>query len=251
MNTLIVATDGSALNNPNGCAGWAWFIDKDRWDYGSLPKASNQVAELYAIMKALASIPVHIPIKIQTDSNFWVKTIGTDGKSGWMFGWKKKGWKKADGKVPANLQLLLKLDALLSKRRAATTFEWVKGHNGHHLNEIVDRLCTKASASMAKGQAVSGGPGYKNVDPAAPSASRPSVLSVQRSTPNKTRSTAAGATKKRTTPSRRRSAPEYVITSFDDDGPLMPEVKKERSVTYCDSCNSPINMATSECRCSD
>ena len=31
---LRVACDGSALNNPNGPAGWAWYISEDMWEAG-------------------------------------------------------------------------------------------------------------------------------------------------------------------------------------------------------------------------
>lgn len=238
---VIVATDGSALNNPNGPAGWAWYIDKERWNYGSLPKASNQVAELYAILKVLKDIPVNIPVHIKTDSSFWVKTIGEDGKSGWMFGWKRRGWIKPDGKVPANLKLLRILDNLLSERRASVRLEWVKGHNGHEMNEIADRLCTKASASQLKGKEVKdGGPGWKSLAPSTSATPRRSAASTPKPV-------------KASRPKRRVPAAGQVIHFLDDDdnGPKMPKVQVERKGTYCDSCDRPINLATGECACSN
>lgn len=243
LRTVIVATDGSALNNPNGPAGWAWYVDKERWNYGSLPKASNQVAELYAILKVLKDIPVTTPIHIKTDSSFWVKTIGEDAKSGWMFGWKRRGWIKPDGKIPANLKHLRVLDELLSKRRASTRLEWVKGHNGHEMNEIADKLCTKASASQAKGVAVTdGGPGWKSLAPSSsvsPSMSRP-LIEKRKPAPSASR------------PRKRPVPTGQVIYFLDDDegGPQMKTAKTERLGEYCDSCNRPINLDTGECRCS-
>lgn len=235
MKWILVATDGSARANPNGPAGWAWYVDKQRYEFGSLPKASNQVAELYAIMKALAAIPKHLPVHIQTDSSFWVRTIGEDAKSGWMFGWKRNGWKKKDGKVPANLVLLKKLEALLASRRAATKLEWVRGHNGHELNEIVDGLCTRASASMLKGVPLNGGPGWASA--VAPVAPRPTSAAPAKKKP---------ATRRKVTPQR------DVIVSFydDDDAPMVIKKQVDDDAQYCGSCNGRINLATGECRCS-
>lgn len=245
LNPVIVATDGSALNNPNGPAGWAWYVDKERWNYGSLPKASNQVAELYAILKALKDIPANVPLHIKTDSSFWVKTIGENARDGWMFGWKRRGWIKPDGKVPANLKLLRILDKLLSERRAPVRLEWVKGHNGHQMNEIADKLCTKASAMQSKGQSVTdGGPGWKSLASTTSSRIPSSVLR-----PNNT--PVARATKKIAPAKRRKPVERDVIHFFDDDGPIMPEVKREKKGTYCESCDRPINLTTGECACSD
>lgn len=247
MEPVIVATDGSALMNPNGPGGWAWVVDKDRWRAGSVAKASNQVMEMYAILRALRDIPLHIPLVIQTDSNFCVNMVGKDGRSGWMAAWKRKGWIKADGKPPANLKLVRELDAALAARRATVRFEWVRGHNGHQLNTAADTLCTKASASQAKGKKFIGGPGWNS--------SGVTETPVTPSAPQKTTKSAVRKAPKKAVPSSRRKAPERIITSFDDGPDAMPvapgvqKVKDNRK--KCASCGGFINLFTGECRCSD
>lgn len=254
---IVVATDGSAINNPNGPGGWAWFVDDKRWDLGSAPKASNQVMEMFAILRALKSIPSHLDIRIQTDSAFCVNMVGKDGKSGWMHGWKRRGWVKPDGKIPANLKLVKALDEAIAARRGRIVFEWVKGHNGHSLNSMADRLCTSASSAQNAGKPLSGGPGWVDVHgkplptsalPAAPSARR-SVMTPSRPTLNGGR---PAAPKKAAPVTRRRVVDRSVITSFDDDGPVVT-VKRpvQDDAQYCDACGGRINLATMECRCSN
>ena len=233
----VVATDGSALNNPAGPAGWAWFINEKCWSYGSFPKASNQAMEMYAILQALTMIPSHIDIHIQTDSAFCVNMIGKNGGDGWMQGWKRRGWVKADNKIPANLKLVRSLDSAILNRRGHLVLEWVKGHNGHRLNSMADKLCTTASASQSKGIQVKGGPGWN--DNITTLILSPVIQHSHKSAPVKRRS--ASAIKDRS-----------IIISFDD-GLLMPPKRNSPSVQkeYCTACDGLINTETGECSCSD
>lgn len=247
--SVVVATDGSALNNPVGAGGWAWVVDQKRWNAGSVAKGSNQVMEMYAIIRALTEIPLNLDIHIQTDSAFCVNMVGPEGKTGWMGSWKRKGWKKADGKVPANLRLVQELDKAIQSRKGRIKFEWVKGHNGHQLNSLADKLCTRASASQHQGTPFPGGPGW--VAPtSSPVAAPRSTQSAAQSRPrlNQAARTSSVPTKK----VRSRTNKEYVITSFDD-GIGSGVIKKtvESTTIYCHSCNGPINQATGECRCSN
>ena len=60
---------------------------------------------------------------------------------GWVYGWQKNGWKKADKKPALNVDLWEQLLPLLEKH--SVTFNWVKGHNGHPYNERCDRLAVE------------------------------------------------------------------------------------------------------------
>lgn len=160
MKEIIVATDGSALDNPNGAAGWAWFVDEDRWDFGAIPKGSNQLAEALALYRALVSLPRDIPLRVQMDSLFWINVLGEDGRGGWRAGWKRRGWIKADGKAPANLKILKEMDKVILSRKAPLVLEWVKGHRDHILNNVADKLCTHASFMIRQGSTVKG-PGWR------------------------------------------------------------------------------------------
>ena len=59
----------------------------------------------------------------------------------WMPGWKRKGWKKGDGKPVLNVEIMKQLDAAMQGRRVR--FEWVKGHSGDPGNERADMLANR------------------------------------------------------------------------------------------------------------
>ena len=50
---IIAAADGSSLSNP-GPAGWAWFVDEDRWAAGGWAHGTNNMGELMAVLDRLA-----------------------------------------------------------------------------------------------------------------------------------------------------------------------------------------------------
>ncbi len=76
-------------------------------------------------------------IVLTTDSQYLVKGI-----TQWIKGWKKRGWKKADGNPVLNMGLWKSLDKLAADRRIK--WEWVKGHAGHQQNERCDELAREA-----------------------------------------------------------------------------------------------------------
>ena len=91
-----------------------------------------------------------------------------------MPGWKKKGWKKSDGKPVLNRDLLEALDAALAGRDYE--FIWVKGHAGHELNEKADSLANGAARAYQEGREPAHGPGFgAPAEPAAESAAASAV----------------------------------------------------------------------------
>jgi ribonuclease HI len=75
---------------------------------------------------------------VVTDSKYVV-----DGMNSWVAGWKSRGWKKADGKAPENVELWMKLDQKINSF-FEVKFQWVRGHGGHPQNERCDQLANKA-----------------------------------------------------------------------------------------------------------
>lgn len=151
---IIAAADGSSLSNP-GPAGWAWYVDDDCWHAGGWPKATNNKGELYAVVDLLRSTS-HMPdepLTILCDSTYVINAI-----TKWMPGWKRKGWKKSDGKPVQNRELLQALDEQLTGREVS--FEWVKGHSGHPMNEAADSRARAAATAYRDGGSVQTGPGF-------------------------------------------------------------------------------------------
>ena len=151
---IIAAADGSALGNP-GPAGWGWYIDEDHWACGGWEHGTNNMGELKAVLdlfEATASRP-EAKLRVYCDSQYVINSL-----TKWMPGWKKKGWKKSDGKPVLNRDLLEALDAALAGRDYE--FVWVKGHAGHELNEKADSLANGAARAYQKGRTPDGGPGF-------------------------------------------------------------------------------------------
>jgi ribonuclease HI len=109
---MIIYTDGACKNNQNKLirtAGCGVFFNSDINNISVKlegPKQTNQVAELTACILGIeALIKYNInDLIIKTDSMYTINCITT-----WFDGWKKRGWKKADGKPVDNLELIQKL----------------------------------------------------------------------------------------------------------------------------------------------
>ncbi|KIP53838.1 ribonuclease H family protein [Leucobacter komagatae] len=156
--TLTAAADGSALGNP-GPAGWAWVIDDTRWRAGGWPRATNNQGELMAVLDLLhATADVDEPLHVLCDSQYVINSV-----TQWMPGWKRRGWRKADGKPVLNRELLEALDVALAGREVK--FEWVKGHAGHPLNEAADDRARAAAEAFQRGTAPDCGPGLAGAAP--------------------------------------------------------------------------------------
>nr|WP_236842382.1 RNase H family protein [Boudabousia tangfeifanii] len=174
--TIIAAADGSALSNP-GPAGWAWVVNESCWAAGGWPNGTNNQGELTAVLELLQATAeaglAGEPLLIQCDSQYVINSL-----TKWRFGWKKKGWKKADGKPVLNVEIMQALDAALANRQVE--FEWVKGHAGHPLNELADEKARNAATAYQQKRQPNEGPGWtlgKNGDakPEKPSGNVPAT----------------------------------------------------------------------------
>ena len=151
--TITAAADGSSLGNP-GPAGWAWYVDEDTWDAGGWPQGTNNLGELTAILRLLeATAETGEELHILADSQYAINVV-----SKWRLGWKKRGWTKADKKPIKNLGLIQEIDRAMEGRRV--TFEWVKGHAGHRMNERADDLARSCAEAYQAGRTPEPGPGF-------------------------------------------------------------------------------------------
>lgn len=152
--TIVAAADGSALGNP-GPAGWAWYVDDDCWRAGGWPHGTNNMGELMAVLdlfRSTADRPDE-DLRILCDSQYVINCV-----TKWMPGWKRKGWRKADGKPVLNVDLLKEIDKEIVGRKYS--FEWVKGHAGHPLNEAADDRARAAATAYQAGVPAKQGPGF-------------------------------------------------------------------------------------------
>lgn len=148
-----VALDGSCLKNPGGQTGWAWYIDEDNWASGGQPTGTNNIGELLALINFLETCDINTDYHLLFDSQYVMNTWNN-----WMWGWENRGWTNSTGKEIKNKDLVIRLFDLAQDHFHHITTEWVKGHNGHKLNEKADQLA-QDSARLAIESSVARGPG--------------------------------------------------------------------------------------------
>ncbi len=181
--TTVVAVDGSALGNP-GPAGWAWYVDENCWAAGGWPSSSNNRGELTALLELLkATAPTNEELHVLADSQYVINSV-----TKWMSGWKKRGWRKSDKSPVLNADLMQAIDEAISGRKVS--FEWVRGHSGHPLNEAADDKARAAAKAYQHHSSVESGPGWtrgenKGTTTTAPGSAQGSNSASNASQPNK------------------------------------------------------------------
>lgn len=239
----MAATDGSAINNPHGPAGWAWFVSEDCWAAGAFNQASNQVAELFAILALLRSVPREYDVLVRTDSQFAINVM-----TKWMGGWKRNGWRKADGGPVANLALVQDLDRAAAGRNVR--FEWVRGHSGDPMNEIADRICGAASDAMRRGRddKVLKGPGWTGFKESP-------VIPRVGAEPRTKRAPGAGTLGPAQVVGERISQSDLRERGYGSNARVVrvavkaPSSPAPKKFDICGSCDGPIHPLTLHCRC--
>lgn len=139
MKQIEIYTDGACSGNP-GPGGWGAVLvynGKEKELSGSEKETTNNRMELTAVIMALNALNQPCEVKLTTDSKYVCDAVN----KGWVYSWRKNGWKKSDKKPALNVDLWKKLLSLLEKHEVE--FIWVKGHNGHKYNEICDALAVK------------------------------------------------------------------------------------------------------------
>uniref|UniRef100_UPI00402A1C11 ribonuclease HI n=1 Tax=Eubacterium sp. TaxID=142586 RepID=UPI00402A1C11 len=136
MKKVEIYTDGACSGNP-GKGGWGAVLvygGKEKELSGAEKDTTNNRMELTAVIEALDALNQACNVVLTTDSKYVCDAIN----KGWVYSWKKNGWKKSDKKPALNVDLWEKLLPLLEKHNVE--FVWVKGHNGHPYNERCDTL---------------------------------------------------------------------------------------------------------------
>ncbi|MGH9947766.1 MAG: ribonuclease HI [Pyrinomonadaceae bacterium] len=128
MKQVTIVCDGSSLGNgmlnPRAAAVAALGF-KGIWkavgEY--LGNATNQQAEIAAASLGLENLKEPCKVKLFSDSRYVVETMGGT--------WKRK----------TNHDWWSRLDKAAAKH--TIEWEWVKGHDGHEIQEIVDKAARK------------------------------------------------------------------------------------------------------------
>ncbi len=139
---IVVFTDGGAKGNP-GPGGWGVVIvtpdgQVKELGGGGAPVTNNQM-EMTSVIEALRHLrDTSGPVEIYADSTYVI-----NGITNWIWGWRRRGWKTAEGADVLNRELWERLSMLVDARgKGAITWHYVRGHTGIPGNERVDEIAT-------------------------------------------------------------------------------------------------------------
>ena len=103
MPEITIYTDGSALGNP-GPGGYGAVLISGRFrkevSQGYRLTTNNRM-ELTAFIEALRQLKEPCEVRLCSDSQYVINGL----EKGWAKGWKRRGWKKADGSPALNPDL--------------------------------------------------------------------------------------------------------------------------------------------------
>jgi len=230
--TTVVAVDGSALGNP-GPAGWAWYVDENCWAAGGWPSSSNNRGELTALLELLkATAPTNEELHVLADSQYVINSV-----TKWIAGWKKRGWRKSDKSPVLNADLMQAIDEAISGRKVS--FEWVRGHSGHPLNEAADDKARAAARAYQHHSSVESGPGWtrgenKGTTTTAPGSAQGSKsASKAASQPNKkehakTSASASGEVKTMSSQQKIANAQQSIAALYQQIAQTQREIASEQ-----------------------
>ena len=146
MKKVDIYTDGACSGNP-GVGGYAGVLlyGEAKLEYsGAEETTTNNRMEVLAVIAGLKRLKYPCIVDVYSDSAYTVNAF----LNGWIFVWKKNGWKKADGKAVQNVDLWEELYALTRDHKV--TFHKVAGHADNELNNRCDELARGAITELKK-----------------------------------------------------------------------------------------------------
>ncbi len=146
-----IYTDGACSGNP-GPGGWGTRIEFSNGQVHELgdyeANSTNNRMEMQAAIAALDYLRnwqkqsgQSDTITLHTDSQYVIKGI-----TQWIKGWKRKGWKNAQGKPVLNKDLWQAMDEL---NGLDVRWQYVRGHAGNPGNERCDQIARGYSLGQA------------------------------------------------------------------------------------------------------
>ena len=141
MKNVTIYTDGACSGNP-GPGGWGAVLRygaHERELSGGEAQTTNNRMELTAVIEALSLLKEPCIVELYADSKYVIDAL----EKGWLYGWQKKGWVKADKKPVLNVDLWQRLLPLLARHDVRC--HWVKGHAENERNNRCDVMAVAES----------------------------------------------------------------------------------------------------------
>ncbi len=145
MKKVTLYTDGACSGNP-GPGGWGVVLlygEHKKELSGGERETTNNRMELTAVIEGLRALKMKCSVDIFSDSAYTVNGF----LQGWVQGWERSDWKKADHKPVLNADLWQELVRLV--REHDVRFHKVKGHADNELNNRCDELARAAIRALS------------------------------------------------------------------------------------------------------
>ena len=146
MKRVEIYTDGACKGNP-GPGGYGAILvygGQERVLSGGEPSTTNNRMELTAVIEALLALREPCVVELYSDSKYVIDAL----EKGWAWGWKRRGWVKADKKPALNPDLW---DTLLGlTRQHEMHYHWVKGHEANEKNNRCDEQAVLESRKFKR-----------------------------------------------------------------------------------------------------
>jgi ribonuclease HI len=138
--SITLYCDGSSLGNP-GPGGYGGILEYNgvtkKYSGGEAHTTNNRM-ELKAVIEGLKLLKEPCCVNVVSDSNYVVQAINE-----WLAGWVQKNFSKVK-----NVDLWQ--EYIEASKPHSVKGIWIKGHDGHHENEICDKMA-KDEAMKFKG----------------------------------------------------------------------------------------------------
>tara|TARA_B110000116_G_scaffold166021_1_gene143540 strand:- start:42 stop:536 length:495 start_codon:yes stop_codon:yes gene_type:complete len=150
QNTVYAFSDGSAIGNP-GPGGYGTVLkygDNVKEFSQGFKHTTNNRMELLGAITALDALKGRQRVVLTTDSQYVINGI----EKGWAKKWQANGWMRNRKERALNPDMWQRL--LDACDRHDVSFEWIRGHTGHAVNERCDELANGAARGPASDQLV-------------------------------------------------------------------------------------------------
>ena len=146
MRTVTLYTDGACSGNP-GPGGWGAILSYNGFEKelsGGEDRTTNNRMELTGVIMGLKALKEPCIVELYSDSKYVIDAL----EKGWAWGWKRRGWVKADKKPALNPDLW---DTLLGlTRQHEMHYHWVKGHEANEKNNRCDEQAVLESRKFKR-----------------------------------------------------------------------------------------------------
>jgi ribonuclease HI len=141
FKSTIIFSDGACTGNP-GPGGWGAILASPEGKVlelgGGAKETTNNRMEIMGSLMALRALKAGHPhpVVLYTDSTYVIRGI-----TEWIWAWRSRGWKNAEGKDVSNRDLWEELSRELLRLKPLTVdWKYVRGHSGVPGNERCDEI---------------------------------------------------------------------------------------------------------------